>query len=84
MIVFPIPRAQFESIRVTLAEKGIILDGDKGTIQYRGVTAEYAYHQNEEMLTMTIIDKPSFAGWGYVEKQVRDGIKAALEALDKK
>ncbi len=70
MIQIPLTPEQFQSKAAQIAaQQGINLIGHEGTIEKMGVKANWVYE--EEMLKITIVDKPFFMSEEMVEEQLK-------------
>lgn len=72
MIQLPLTPDQFATHATKLAEQGIIIAGNEGTISKMGVTAAYKYA--EGLLTIDILDKPFFVTTEYCEQQLKTAL----------
>lgn len=70
MIQIPLNAEQFQSKAAQIAaQQGIDLIGHEGTIEKMGVKANWIYE--DEILKITIVDKPFFMSEAMVEEQMK-------------
>ena len=72
MIQLPLTPDQFAHHAAKLAEQGINITGNEGTISKMGVTAAYKYA--EDLLTINILEKPFFVTTEYCEQQLKTAL----------
>lgn len=65
-----ITRPQLQAKKAVLAQNGIVIDGDSGTVDSHGVTVDYTY--DGETLALTVVKKPFFCPESAVEDKLRE------------
>jgi hypothetical protein len=69
MLEIPIDRATFEQKRRDLAQRGMALAGDEGTLEAQGCEVSFAY--DGSMLRIQVLKKPAFFTEALVEGQIQ-------------
>lgn len=69
---FALTHDQIHSVRTRLHSAGVPLTQDKGTIQAKGITAEYEYNPATCYLTLRITKRPVLLPEGLVRAKVEE------------
>lgn len=69
-ITIPLSRPKLEEARTTLRDAGVDLREDTGTVEHKGVVAQYAYEN--ETLTIEVLTKPVLVSQAKVEWVIRE------------
>jgi hypothetical protein len=75
---FTLNRQQLEKVRGDLANEGVQLVGDNGTIDKMGCDVKFEYV--EPTLTVTVIHHPFLVSDGYVENKINSWFGQESEA----
>ena len=75
---FALTPDQITSARSRLHSLGIPLTGDKGTLQTKGITAEYEYYPGPGHLIVRVTKKPTLITEGLVRTKLEEwlGVRA--------
>lgn len=75
---FALSQDQITSARSRLSTLGIPLTGDRGTLQAKGITAEYEYRPDSGHLIVRVIKKPTLITEGLVRAKMEEwlGVKS--------
>lgn len=71
MKTYPLTQEQFLALRTRLLQQGVsIPQGTDGTISQSGVVLKYHYDNEQQRLTLSIVQKPWIASSGMIWDQV--------------
>lgn len=75
---FSLTADQIASARARLSALGIPLTGNSGTLQAKGITAEYKYHPDSGHLVVRVTKKPTLITEGLVKVKLEEwlGVRA--------
>lgn len=76
---FSLTESQIQSVRAHLNSAGVPLTGNSGTIQAKGITAEYEYDSQSEYLTFKITKRPTLLPEGLVRAKVEEWLGKRAE-----